>query len=443
MEHKVWHADLVASTRTTARREVGLIVIEPRSGQVLATNERAVELVGAPIPGSVADLVEHGLVARPDIDRLRSELAAWRRSLPAGQEEVARSWRFALRVHPQGARTRELQIEAVHHLRRNDDAEAVTLWIHGAEPAVEGPVLHRVHRDRWTLYDLEMRQLASEPLPVPDAEGQKVLAGVLVASAVSPEELARLVPVVTATLMGEQALGRYCCEYRLPGRLPQLLDCELRVVAGTGPWPAPTRRYLIVDTLAEDRRDSILPGMVSERQLAVLDAIFAGERPQQIADAQGVGVSTIRFHLAAAYQALGVSGRDELVARYCAPCLVEEPVTVSIVEEGGVRFPNPEGPPGMIGKTETRRLEGIDGWIEVALTRWTADVDRQVIPDGLLTAKESAVVAALFDGLRPAAIAEREGVAVKTVRKRLSAAYAKLGVDGQAALTRTFERPDS
>jgi DNA-binding CsgD family transcriptional regulator len=53
-----------------------------------------------------------------------------------------------------------------------------------------------------------------------------------------------------------------------------------------------------------------------------------------------------------------------------------------------------------------------------------------------LTAAESRVAAALADGMSPAAIAERDGVVVETVRGQIKGVYAKMGVRRQAELSR-------
>lgn len=438
MAQEDWFDDLVAATGALSRRDAGFVVVDLRSGRVIAANDRAASLIGAPVPASVADLVDRGIVARPDLEAFRSQVLAWRRTVPAEVRETAHSWAFDLRVHPPGSVSRVLHVEAALHIRTFDDAAAVILVLRDAVAAtVASPTSDG--GSHWALYDFQMRGLAFEAGPSLVGDHLR-LCGVVVASLVDPEDLARVLPAVVPTVEGSVALARYACVYRAPDLEPQGLDSALRMVQGAA-YPTHDVRYLVVSRPTPVVREPIVAGRLTERQTAAVDGIFAGLRPQQIAEAQGVGRKTIRFHLAAAYDALEVAGRDELVARYCPPCLVEEPVTVSVTEEGGERFAPPAGPPGTTGTTETRRLEGIEGWFEVALTRWSAGSGRRPIPPGLLSEKEAAVVAALFDGLRPAAIAERHDVGIKTVRKQLSSAYAKLAVDGQATLTTTYERP--
>lgn len=69
------------------------------------------------------------------------------------------------------------------------------------------------------------------------------------------------------------------------------------------------------------------------------------------------------------------------------------------------------------------------------------DTVRQLIPGGLLSARQTEVVQALFDGLRVPAIAQRDGVSVHTVRNQLNAVYRKLDVPGQAELLSRYHRP--
>ena len=69
------------------------------------------------------------------------------------------------------------------------------------------------------------------------------------------------------------------------------------------------------------------------------------------------------------------------------------------------------------------------------------DASRRLILPGELSQREVAVVAALFDGLRVAQIAERHGTSVHTVRNQLRSVYRKLGATGQADLLARFHRP--
>lgn len=89
---------------------------------------------------------------------------------------------------------------------------------------------------------------------------------------------------------------------------------------------------------------------------------------------------------------------------------------------------------------EVRRLVAADGSLLVVIARYV-DHRRRAIPVGALTASQLRAVDGLFEGLRVAQIAERDSVAVKTVRNHLAAAYARLEVTGQVELLRTYHPP--
>ena len=105
---------------------------------------------------------------------------------------------------------------------------------------------------------------------------------------------------------------------------------------------------------------------------------------------------------------------------------------------GGCKAPPPSGPPTMnesasAAATAPSTSPSPAGPIRATSAGrcpWTAS-----------SPGEAQVVAALFEGLRPTAIAERHGVSTKTVRNQLSAAYARLEVTGRADLLATY-RPN-
>jgi DNA-binding CsgD family transcriptional regulator len=91
-------------------------------------------------------------------------------------------------------------------------------------------------------------------------------------------------------------------------------------------------------------------------------------------------------------------------------------------------------------QVELRRLLAPEGPLLIGLVQ-VAQTVRRNVPDGVLSGRETAIVAGLHDGLRVAMIADRDHVSVKTVRNQLAAIYRKLGVTGQEELLRTFSRP--
>ena len=80
----------------------------------------------------------------------------------------------------------------------------------------------------------------------------------------------------------------------------------------------PAVREQLMAELAGNRRDSemLLPSFarLSERQAAVLEAIISGETADQIAAAQFIAVSTVRSHIRAVLEKLGVNSQLAAVA---------------------------------------------------------------------------------------------------------------------------------
>jgi DNA-binding CsgD family transcriptional regulator len=90
---------------------------------------------------------------------------------------------------------------------------------------------------------------------------------------------------------------------------------------------------------------------------------------------------------------------------------------------------------------ELRRLLSVDGDATIAVTLTLVGDFKETIAEGVLTPREVAVVAALFDGRRVPQIAAHDGVSVKTLRNQLTAVYRKLGVADQGELLEAYHRP--
>ncbi len=100
----------------------------------------------------------------------------------------------------------------------------------------------------------------------------------------------------------------------LPGA--QLVDRELRDpdalrrVVATGPDPTAPR------PTPDAIRDTFLPFGLSERQLEVLSGALLGETSREIAGQLFISELTVRNHLHAIYERVGVSGRRQLLGRF-------------------------------------------------------------------------------------------------------------------------------
>ncbi len=92
------------------------------------------------------------------------------------------------------------------------------------------------------------------------------------------------------------------------------------------------------------------------------------------------------------------------------------------------------------GTIELRRLVTGDGPLILSVMRFERP-GRRSIPRDVLTARQRAIVAALFDGRRVKEIAATDHVSVRPVRNQLAAVYRKLDVSGQGDLLATYLRP--
>lgn len=379
-----WFADLAAAVTAPAHQGTGVVVIDPRSGHIVASSPGAAELVGQPLPVRVRDLVDDGVVARPDGDALAARVAAWRSSPGRLGKEDAHAWTAELRVHPAGKPSRRLRVEAVLHVRPVLDAEAVTVVL---RPVDEPPRPVEPGTDQWSswdVYDAEMRAVALDPAPGGLGGDDEARFGVAVAALLTPEDLRRVLPAALAVIEGRATEAQYSFDFPRPRQAPLRMESTLRRVDGPD-LDGPRSRYLIRSRPTNVLRDVIVPGVLTARQDAVVTRAFAGMQAHAIAHDLGVALPTVRSHLAAAYRRLGVAGRDELVARYHPPVTVEDSTTVVIGEPDASppatsapsgRRPKPPVP-GMVPITEHRRLRSRHGPVDVTLTRWTDPSDER------------------------------------------------------------------
>jgi DNA-binding NarL/FixJ family response regulator len=94
--------------------------------------------------------------------------------------------------------------------------------------------------------------------------------------------------------------------------------------AGLGSWPASWSRHLAdPDTLAaaglvvdeHEESDSPVTESLTERERDVLDLLATGLSNRRIGERLGISEHTVKFHVAAIYAKLGVSGRAAAVSK--------------------------------------------------------------------------------------------------------------------------------
>jgi DNA-binding CsgD family transcriptional regulator len=134
-----------------------------------------------------------------------------------------------------------------------------------------------------------------------------------------PEELCwfpgtgALSPLLVLAPLSDESAGAH---YRvaLPGAV--LVDRALRdpdALRGVAGAPPPRDRS---GPAPDTVREAFLPFGLSERQLEVLSSALVGETSRQIAKKLFISELTVRNHLHAIYERVGVSGRRELLGRF-------------------------------------------------------------------------------------------------------------------------------
>lgn len=144
-----------------------------------------------------------------------------------------------------------------------------------------------------------------------------------VVGAASPEEIQaiqeidRLDPLILIVPL-EQGLA--VNPYRLVHPTAALIDRELRDVNGIRnalePQPAPATQGGATSLSQESIRLAFEPFGLSARQLEVLEHALRGDTSSQIATRLFISELTVRNHLHAIYERVGVSGRRELLGRF-------------------------------------------------------------------------------------------------------------------------------
>jgi DNA-binding CsgD family transcriptional regulator len=125
-------------------------------------------------------------------------------------------------------------------------------------------------------------------------------------------------PLLLLVPMGDAGLVRHL-RVALPGATPldrALADPNAFRLALGEPAPEPPDsdpRELV--------RETFEPFGLSERQLEVLRAALVGSRPREIGSQLFISELTVRNHLHAIYEKVGVSGRRELLGRFVSALL--------------------------------------------------------------------------------------------------------------------------
>lgn len=310
-----WHGDLRASTHALADAHVAMVVFDPLTGRVLAATDAVAALLGRGLPAQAGDLVEAGLVARPDLRAIVDHLAAWRAldDIEGGGRESSHAWSTRLRAHtPTGPV--DLAIEILHHRRPAIAAEAAVVTLHVGQPrAIDAPNAAGISERFWMVYDHQMRILAADPRMAQLGLAPEAQVGLLAALTVHPEDVPSVVPLVGAVLNERAEVAHYSVRLRADHGWVRVQVELRRLLSPDGPVLVGA-----VQPLPSARRP-IPAGALTPREAEVVRSLFDGLRVSTIAERDGVAVKTIRNQLAAVYRKLDVGGQEALLGAFTRP----------------------------------------------------------------------------------------------------------------------------
>lgn len=314
-----WHEQVVASLTAPGSRPVPMLAIDPRSGAIVASTPACHRYVDPTTVAHVDDLVATGVVARPDLDRLRARTAAalGRIDRSAGAE-TAEAWEERFRAHlPTGSV--DLVVDLVLHHRWRYASELIIATIQEADAATgtsPDPAALAARGPLHTVYDRDARIVAIDPGWSVLYRSPERLVGTLAALLIHPSDLSKILPVAHELFAGR--ISR--CSY------------DVRIAADDGSWVPihvdlqtlasgsdDDRFVLATQTFVRTDQALIVPGTLSVRETEVVGALFDGLKVAQIAERDGVSVHTVRNQLKSIFRKLDVAGQAELLERYHRP----------------------------------------------------------------------------------------------------------------------------
>ena len=294
------------------------LIVEPRSGRVLGATGATQRVFGGTSASDLADLIDLGLIARPDLDRLRGWVRDRRRTDLRDRPEVETSHSLTdrLRVHLPDQEPMPVEISLVYHRRPRLGAEAVTVSLRPlATDELAGTGHQRpLPREVWTLYDHELRVVATDPRLVDLGIDPLSQIGMPAATLTHPEDLPEVLGPAVDVLQGRTRSAEIRIRAAVAGGRWQQAVVELRRLVTDD-------AFFVLGIVRFERtgRQPIPTGLLSRRQAVVVTALFDGLRVKDIAAAEHVSERTVRNQLAAAYRKLHVAGQADLLSTYLRP----------------------------------------------------------------------------------------------------------------------------
>ena len=300
-----WFDQFAQSMRVLSHMLFGAMVVDAASGRIVATNPRAVELLGGLEPASMGELVDTGVLSKN----------AFREMAAHADAERAESWRMDVTLHlPEGPAERTVIGSSVDDHDSDGRAIVVMLCERGVEQifvdiVLPDPAPFQFH----VLLDEDLRVKGNDPRMGAYWDAT-VEIGALIWLFMHPADIHVAHALVQRLWAGELNAIEYTVRVRTPWGNWTPAHMELRRMLTKGP----TMLHNTM-TFVGDFKQTIGPGQLTPRELAVVQALFDGRRVPQIAKRDGVSEKTLRNQLTAIYRKLDVGDQGELLESYHPP----------------------------------------------------------------------------------------------------------------------------
>jgi DNA-binding CsgD family transcriptional regulator len=301
-----WFDQFAQSMRVMSHMLFGSLVVDAASGRIVAMNPRAVELLGGLEPASMGELVDRGVLSKN----------AYREMAAHANAERAESWRMDVTLHlPVGPAERTVIGTSVDHHSSDARAIVVLLCEQGVEQIfvdiqLPDPAPFQFH----LLYDEQLRIRGNDPRMLaywPDLSRDL---GTLIWMSFHPADIHLAQPLLHRLVAGDVSNVEYTVRVHTPWGNWTPGHFELRRLVTDVDAP-----IAVTMTMVGDFKQTIGPGQLTPRELAVVQALFEGRRVPQIAKRDGVSEKTLRNQLTAIFRKLDVSDQGELLEGYHPP----------------------------------------------------------------------------------------------------------------------------
>jgi DNA-binding CsgD family transcriptional regulator len=306
-----WFDQFEQSMQVMSHMLFGSLVVDVATGRIVASNPRAVELLGGLEPTSMDQLVDDGVLSKN----------AFREMAAHAEAERAESWRMDVTLHlPDGPAERTVIGSSVDDPASGARAIVAMLCERGNERIfvdieMPDPAPLQLH----VLYDDELRVLANDPRMRAYWDDPTEEVGAIVWLFTHPADIHLAHSLVHRLRAGELSTIEYTVRVRTPWGNWTPAHLELRRMLTTG-----TTIFLATMTFVGDFKETIGPGQLTPRELAVVGALFKGRRVPQIARRDQVSEKTLRNQLTAIYRKLDVSDQGDLLETYHPPPIETE-----------------------------------------------------------------------------------------------------------------------